>query len=260
MKKFFQRVRRFLGVICILAALTGLISRANSLPVKAESSPRDQLTEQAKDSGILDKLDDLMKWGGDRIVDIQGVANSIINSTSRHGYRQNNRPSTPVLNAVINGKWGDERSFVRVIDLDDDKPHGHSVRLKKGHTYKVVVYYINDCKYSKAAKDVSVYLDLPRQIQANNSDKLTALLASGNTDPELIFDSVTLKAQENLKLKYTKGSLKIYNQGQTNGKKLNAANAFNLNKRATLGYNQLDGEIPAGKQYSGKVTLKFRAE
>lgn len=250
MKKIFARI------ICIMIVLTCIFTSGQ--PVQAADNIWEQFKDGIEKVDLPEKWNSLIDWTKDRAIDAKGLVGNLVKSTTREGYRYNNRPETPVLNAVINGKWGDERSFVKVADLNDDKPHGHSISLKKGHTYQVIIYFINDCKKTLDAKDVSLFVDLPGTVTKKDRGEVVAILSSNNTEPKIIFDSVILRAKTKVRLEYIDGSMKILNGGKLNGEILSADKTFNLEHRLKLGYDKLDGKLPAGKLYAGKVIFKFK--
>lgn len=240
--------------LCLTIGNPQIINAATGLTVWDEFAE-----SMEKNSKLPSSFGEVADWAKDRFVDAEGWVSGILNSTSRKGYRYNNRPSEPVINAVINGKWGNELSYVKVESTNDEKKHASSIKLRAGGTYKATIYYINDCRKAISAKDVELYIGLPSSVKKKQPVELLAVIASSNTTPEMIYDSVKLKANEDLKISYVNGSMKIYNGGKANGEKLPAEQAFDIGRRIRLGYNSLNGELPAGRKYAGKVTFKFKA-
>lgn len=215
-----------------------------------------------QNSKLPSSFGEVLDWAKDRFTDVKGVVGGIVYSTDRKGYRDDELPEDiPVINARIKGIWGDERSFVKVADVSDSKPRSNSITLKKGRTYEVSIYYVNDCPYQIFAEDVELFIDMPKTVKKKKPAQITAAISASNTEPKMIYDGVKLKSKETLKLKYVKNSMQIESESsQTNGKKLNAANAFDINKRVRLGSDgKLDGTLMAGEMNAGKVTFRFKA-
>ncbi len=215
-----------------------------------------------QNSKLPSSFGEAVDWAEDRFTDVKGAISGVINSTDRKGYRYNDRPQEePVINAVTNGLWGNELSFVKGACVDDGKIKSSSLTVKAGKTYEITIHYINDCYMQIFAEDVELYIDMPGTVKKGRPVNITAAISSSNTNPKLVYDSIKIKTKDKkpLKLKYIKNSMTIHNNWNTDGQKLNATNAFNINKRVKLGCGALDGTLMAGEDNAGTVTFKFKA-
>ena len=148
---------------------------------------------------------------------------------------------------------GDTRNFYRVKNADAPTSAGWSNEVRnpvRGERYSLSVYVINSGYLNDVltAKDVRVTVTLPncrsRQIGTHGT------VASSNTYPAAIWGGVNFYSGDDFALTYVRGSAKLYNNAYPQGLAV-PGTAFLEADGQPLGYEKLDGYLPAGFQYAG---------
>ncbi len=105
------------------------------------------------------------------------------------------------------------------------------------------------------AENTAFKVAIPSEV--NGDALVTGTISASNAQPGSVYDTVSLKSGEKLKLNYVAGSAKWTSNGASNG----AALSDNvLTSGALLGYDSLNGELPGCFGFSGYVSLKVKAE
>jgi hypothetical protein len=168
-------------------------------------------------------------------------------------YTLQNPASQPVFNMITNNPtYGDERNFLGVRDIAN-ATSASSLAIKPGQELALTVYFDNDAKsVSQAATNSKIRIALPASTSKNLTVK--AFVSADNTTPSEVTDSVSLTSSQPVKLVAEPGSARLWNnvwRGQQLSDSISGSGGL-------IGYNELDGKVPAGLAYSGYVTLKVR--
>lgn len=179
----------------------------------------------------------------------------------------------PVFNSIKdNIVLGDERDFVRIVELQDDEnaeknTYVNNIEIEPGKRYGVFIYYHNNAasKYNNAENDyigvawnVRVSSYFPLSMVKEEKGTVFGRITSTNTDPESVWDSVQLTAKEDVTLHYVEGSAKIHNDWKASDSILSTAL---FSKEGTfVGLDKLNGMIFGGYEYSGFITYTIQVE
>ena len=164
-----------------------------------------------------------------------------------------------------NNVIGDERDFVRVVEVGSGKEYSNEVKIEPGKTYSVYIFYHNGGKSSLnasgkgIANNTVVSSQFPATVNSSAKGKVSAIITSPYANPTQVWDEAyfTTDSEVDVVLRYVDASAKIYNRGSTNGSVLSEA----LFKDGTfIGVNSLDGRIPACSEYSGHIIYQLKAE
>lgn len=239
---------------------------------------RRQAVDYGKDSNIVSKLPD-----EELLIPCRKKGDRQEHNNQDFGFLTNLSFSSPSLNKNNVKDWGPERSliplqesfpyvafnsrrteerFITIRAVGDNAWHKH-INLISGQEYEVRIAYRNDGNPNLnpsgagIADGVVLSASVPDIVMPNKPSSIGAKLVCAVANPITIWDSVTLETNDvPLFLYFVPGSSKIYNNGKTNGKTL-ATNLFE--DGIFLGFNRLDGKIPAGDEWSGHVLFRFRA-
>lgn len=165
-----------------------------------------------------------------------------------------------------NRKWGDERNFMRIRDIESGETFKDSASLQPGKEYEVLVLYHNNARESLNASGVGVAegayarTEIPAIVDSGASNvKAMAYVGAANANPAAVYDHIDLTNTTNadIALRYVKNSAKIASNGSVNGTALTEDLFAN---GVPLGYNSLDGILPGCDEYSGYITFKLVAD
>lgn len=172
-----------------------------------------------------------------------------------------------VMNSVVdNPDWGDERDFVRLMEVDTGRVMVGSAEIAAGREYEVQIYYRNDASEAfnskehdrvGVAREVKLATKYPSQLGTGGRGEITARITAENTNPLWVQSSFGLAAQEDLTLHYVAASAKIQNNYKSNGSVLSRA-VFS-DEGTLLGMDELNGMIFGGMKYGGKVVYRLKA-
>lgn len=184
----------------------------------------------------------------------------------------NEKPAGYVtFNSITNNvAVGDERNFVRVMEVGSGNKYSDSVEVKPGKEYEVYIYFHNDGKSSLntaegapgIAKQVKISTGLSSwTLNSSKRVKISGVLSSSNANPTEVWDDayLTTTSAKDIVLKYVPASAIIHNAYKANGSVLSDKYLFSTDG-VYIGENQLDGYIPACAEYSGYVTYRLRAD
>lgn len=185
----------------------------------------------------------------------------------RTAYAVANPPKNVTFNSFTdNPIWGDERRFIRVQDIKTGKIFRDVIEIKPGGEYEAQIFYANDgderlnAALGTVARDFRLFALLPKRIAADQPDRIRVEIAARNASPEKVWDSVRLETNSEaaVDLEFCLASAIIHNQGKKDGAIL-ATWLFDPEKGVSLGFDELDGELPGGARFSGYVTFRFIA-
>lgn len=166
-----------------------------------------------------------------------------------------------------NAAVGDERDFVRIVEVGSKKPYTSDLEIEAGKDYEVFIYYHNDASKTFNDKDhnrvgialnVRVATDFPDEMKAGQTKQVVAIISSTNAEPKEVWDEANITAKEDITLHYVAASAKIYNQWKANGSVL--PTSIFSEKGTFIGLNELNGMILGCDEYSGTVLYRIRTE
>ena len=182
---------------------------------------------------------------------------------------------TVTLNSIIDGPIGHEFNFVAAVDgaflRSKHMWQSDTLDAVDGYAYQVRLYFENS-SWSTSAEGVAVRFDIcdtvwiaedddnsPEETTENNGYYLSAVhgyIIGSNTTPEIIGDSVCFVSERPFHLEYKYGTAVLENQGIGSGLGYSLSDDI-VNDWTTIGYDKIDGVIPAGYQYDGvcKITV-----
>ena len=176
--------------------------------------------------------------------------------------------SAPVFNSIIDHPvYGDEREFVHI------REHGktdwlRSITLETGKQYEVEIRFRNDASEKYNGKEYHhvgiafrsvLAVDLPIYLN-RHEDGITVRISAENA-ASASQDSVKLiPGVSGLQyLHYVAGSCKISCKWKANGQ-IMPSSIFRFTKGTLLGLNGLNGIIPGGDEYAGRVCFVFEVK
>lgn len=168
-----------------------------------------------------------------------------------------------------NTALGDERNFVRVMEVGSGNKYSDSVTVTPGKEYEVYIYFHNNAKSSLntaegapgIARQVRISTGLSSwTVNSSKKVKISGLIASSNAKPTEVWDEAFLTANstKDILLKYVPASAVIHNAYKANGSVLSDKYLFS-NDGVYIGENELNGYIPGCAEYSGYITYRLKA-
>ena len=160
------------------------------------------------------------------------------------------------LNSISNGRVGNEKNFVaaKVAGENGNQWNADTITVEDGQTYTICLYINNDNPNGKnalaVAKDVNATVSLPTTV--NDEMYVVGYIEASNSDALRYWDTVKLISEEPFYLEYIKGSAKY-----TNYKKgtIQIDDEVIAKGGVQLGYDNLNGIIPGGYNYSSILTI-----
>ena len=167
---------------------------------------------------------------------------------------------------------GDERDFVRIVELQDDEnaeknTYVNNIEIEPGKRYGVFIYYHNNASskynleendYIGVAWNVRVSSGFPGSMVKGEKGTVFGRITSTNTDPESVWDSAQLIAKEDVTLHFVLCSAKIHNNWAASDSILSTAL---FSKEGTfVGMDKLNGMIYGCYDYSGFITYTIQVE
>lgn len=173
--------------------------------------------------------------------------------------------SDAVFNAVVdNPECGDERQFVH-IRARGEKNWSRCVDLLEGMQYEVEVFFRNDASQDYNSKDneyrgvackSAIAVDLPDEVE--NSGALGVRISGENKDHSIIeaTDSIIMNTinSDRLNIRYIPGSSRMHNKWKTDGC-IMPSSFFSYPDGTLIGMNDLNGIVPGGDEYSGRISF-----
>ena len=189
----------------------------------------------------------------------------------RSTYTMKDPAHSATFNSITdNAAVGDERDFVRVVEVSEDgtkKTYANEVEVVAGKTYQVYIYYHNDASetfddkahdYVGVAMNTRVSSNYPLKLAAGEKGEIYGAISSTTTSPEKVWDSAYLNAKEDVTLHYIAASATLHNDWKADGSVL-STNLFS-EKGTFIGLNELEGTILGCDKYSGYVVYRIVAE
>lgn len=175
-----------------------------------------------------------------------------------------------VFNSITNNAAvGDERDFVRIVEVDPGgtkHEYVNEVEVRGGYDYEVYIYYHNDAsetyndkKYDfvGVARDVKLATSFPVSLAKGEKGTVSATISANNTIVPKVWDEAFMTATEKVTLAYVSASAKIYNDWNKDGTVL-STDLFN-GEGTYLGLKDLNGVILGCDKYSGYILYRIRA-
>ncbi|HJM04649.1 MAG TPA: DUF11 domain-containing protein [Candidatus Saccharimonadaceae bacterium] len=163
------------------------------------------------------------------------------------------------FNSITNNpNYGDERNFVTIKD-NANTGQGNwkdEITVENNKEYTVRMYVHNNAaeNLNLVAEDVTSRFNVPsyeaKRIQ------IDGFLSSSNATPGTVFDQAVFSSDKNFSLDYKEGSAKYINNVFTAGTPLPDSV---IGSGATLGYDEMNGEIPGCFKYTGYVVFTVKA-
>lgn len=164
------------------------------------------------------------------------------------------------FNSITNNpNWGDERNSVLVRPVgatNNDWRDDLNVEDGKEYEIKVLVHNNAAANLNLTATNVRVNADIPTT--AGTSATIQSAIMSDNSQPNKIWDHVTLNSDKRFNVAYVPGSARYFNNiNNSAGFAINDGDLISQNG-ALVGYNSMDGNIPGCFQYSGFMYYKVK--
>jgi uncharacterized repeat protein (TIGR01451 family) len=162
---------------------------------------------------------------------------------------------------------GDERNFFRVKDVTTGEVYGDTANLKAGDTYEALILYHNNASSDLNASGVGIAhgafarTELPSVIHAGTtSSTAEAFVGATNANPQQVYDYINFSnpSAGDIAIRYVDNSAKIYSNGAINGDAISDSALFS-SAGTPIGFDSLNGELPACDHYSGYITYDFTA-
>ena len=200
-----------------------------------------------------------------------GDASAVVETSwgpqDRPTYTWDNPADHVTFNSITDNPYlGDERNFVRVREAGDESPATDEVTLQIGKEYQVSIYYHNNASASlnPSGKGISrntfVRAEFPSYLNAGEIGASTAFISASNAEPQTVWDTAYLKAEQPVYLNFVPNSAVLHNNGTTDGTVLSGDELFG-DTGVTIGhYDNMWGMIPGCNEYGGYVTYKIRVD
>jgi len=163
-------------------------------------------------------------------------------------------------NVAAMGGTGDERPFSTGAIDGASQWSDPVLNAKSGQEVTVRAYVHNnaDPKLKLVAQNVTFKAELPSAMERVHTIKST--ISSSNAAPTSVFDTLDVSAEQGYfsQIEYIPGSARFTNKHFTGAGV--ALNDSIVTTGATLGYDQLNGNIPGCLEFSGWVEFKVRVK
>lgn len=165
-----------------------------------------------------------------------------------------------VINSAIDGIIGDERTFIGIELTDNPKriQYGGVLKTKVGDILSVCLFVQNDNPNGMNAIAENVRAAVTFTPGNRPLHHINGFILSSNAKRRLCWSDITITADTPFNIFYINGSAHFINKAL--GEISLSDDIVNNLHGALLGYNQIDGRIPGGSDYSGLVTLDIRIQ
>ena len=158
------------------------------------------------------------------------------------------------------GEFGEQRFFVG-IRSEEDVNYRRSIQMEPGFEYEVRIAYCNNADASlpeseSSAKGTKLQVFFDNSVGPTKKAYVSASISAENAKPAMVWDAVSLQADENLPITYKIASAKIWNNQRCNGKIL--PQTLFTDTGVKLGGDELNGIVQAGEYSSGYVTFVLK--
>lgn len=152
---------------------------------------------------------------------------------------------------------GDEREFFRGTVVGSGQSTTDPLSgVEDGDEIYLTVYFHNNADPSLGlageARNVRVKVELPSG--ASKAQELKSTIMASNSQPQSIYDTMTISSNDNFELEYVPGSATII----TNALNYVSVSDSIVTSGADIGYDALNGRIPGCFEYSGWVNLRVK--
>jgi len=170
------------------------------------------------------------------------------------------------FNSITNNPdVGDERNFIRIKEDSTTSTYVDNVTLEPGKVYQVMAYYHNNATSNLndsgvgIANNTTLKMEIPGVVKAGVKAAFTGTVSASNANPTSVYDEAygTNATNADIALRYVSGSAVVTSNGAVNGAKL-PDSLFTTG--AYLGYDSLNGVLPACSEYAGYVVFKIRVD
>lgn len=154
--------------------------------------------------------------------------------------------------------YGDERRFLRtkLPGRDAFRPVA-SVKLQPDQIYEFELLIHNNAA-SGIAKSTRIAVHMPEFVRPSRCSEILAVLSSVNASPVQIWDAVELHTEKLVFLEFVDASAVYHCGGQCDGQ-LISSSFIKTDHGFYVGFDQFDGNVPAGEEHLCQVTFKVRA-
>lgn len=171
------------------------------------------------------------------------------------------------FNSITDNPYlGDERNFVRVREAGSEDPTTDEITLEIGKEYQISIYYHNNASASlnPSGKGISrntyVRTEFPSYLNAGEIGAVVSFLSASNAEPQTVWDTTYLKAEQPVYLSFVPNSAVIHNNGTTDGTIL-SGDALLGDTGVTIGhYDSMWGMVPGCNEYGGYVTYNIKVD
>lgn len=247
----------FWGIVVSVIVLTALaIYAIVAVTQHLRDQPVSQSSGQEESAFAVDDLEERLNSG------LEGQPNGGW-GPPRDLYSYGDTIDHVTLNSIVDSPtYGDERDFTLVGHVDTPpEEYISDILLQAGETYVVYTRFSNNATGDGKdyfATNVKVQSSIPESFVGE--DFVYSTITSDNASPNKIWDGVRLRApsaDESFALRYVPNSAVLHTDGEANGTPL--SDDLYL-KGALIGFNQLDGILPPGEDFSGYVSYQFVAD
>ncbi len=173
----------------------------------------------------------------------------------------------PVFNSFVNTPYyGDERSFVDAKDAANTTPGGFAdtVNVDSGKEYTIRAYVHNNANPGTNASGVGVAKNTNVRFKVlsgtANGNEVTGYVSADNATPQIVYDTVKLKNDAKaFALEYVPGSARIENNAHP-FPGVTLSDSIVSDQGATIGYDQMNGDMPGCFEFESIVTIKVRVK
>lgn len=183
----------------------------------------------------------------------------------RNFYSMEHPADKITFNSIVDNikEVGSELFFVSASpytgDADKNYWSDHTV-VEDGQLYTVRIYVHNNAGYKDyTAQDVKI--SLVSDSGYGSTFTYSAIISCSNSDPAEVWDGTTFYAPEGMEccMEYVEDAIFYYNNaGQHTFSSEEIKRLFN-GEPVSLGWEEMDGNIPACNEYSGYFTIRLRA-
>ena len=172
-----------------------------------------------------------------------------------------------IFNSVTdNPYYGDERKFFKIRKLGEPF-YSTNIHLIPGEEYEAEIFFHNNANpilnkkennYMGIALDVKLNVWLPATIKKGQTLLAKATISATHPKPQVVFSEVYLSSLERtVALRYKMGSGIFINNSKISGQLVSGTI---LDEGIKLGYENLNGILPGGPDYAGKVRFQFKVD
>ena len=221
--------------------LLGLHETANEeKPVNAAAGENNEASPGGL-PGIGGLLDALPGWGPERCI-----------------FAAEAQVSSITFNSKKNTPYGDEYNFCQIREKASNGPWQSIIEASPGNEYQIRLFIHNNAAehLNLIAKNVRAAISLPAT--AGKYIDVFGFVGSDNANPSSIWSGVRLHCNSHISIAYMPNSAYLVNRLFKNGVPIHES--VLTKQGALIGYNQPDGRLPGGLQYSAYLFITVLAK